>query len=148
MNIILLQNLENLGDKHDIVSVKPGYANNFLIPKGFGIIANKTNQAKLDKILEDILVKDNARIDEFKAMATKIEGKTIKIGVKSGTSGKIFGKVTSVQVIAALKDQYEIEIERKKVTIPEEPKEIGTYPVVIKFHADVSATMQMDLIKD
>lgn len=148
MDIILLQNVDNLGYKHDVVKVKPGYGRNFLIPQGFGVIANATNHKKLEKIMADIQAKENAKLEDYKSMAAKVSGQTITIGVKSGTSGKIFGKVTNVQVIAALKENFDIEVERKKVVLPEDPKEIGTYPAIINFHPEVVETIQLELIKE
>ena len=148
MEIILLQSINTLGDKHDVISVKPGYGRNYLIPKGFAVIANATNRAKLEKLIEEEKAKENARIDEYKELAEKINGASIKIGVKSGTSGKIFGKVTNVQVLSALKDKFGIELERKKIHLVEEPKEVGTYPVTIKFHDQVSADISIELIKE
>ena len=148
MDIILLQNVSNLGDKHDIVTVKPGYGRNYLIPQGYGVIANATNKKKLEKIIEEYKAAENQRIDEYKAMAEKIAGQTVKIGVKSGTSGKIFGKVTNVQIVNALKENFEIEIERRKVNIPEEPKEIGTYTAIINFHDEVKEELKFELIKE
>ncbi|MBT8233005.1 MAG: 50S ribosomal protein L9 [Saprospiraceae bacterium] len=148
MDIILLQNVQNLGDKHEIVSVKPGYGRNYLIPQGYGVIANDTNKKKLEKIIEDYKAEENARIDEYKAMAEKISGQTVKIGVKSGTSGKIFGKVTNVQIAAALKENFDIDLERRKINIADEPKEIGTYNATINFHDEVSETLQFELVKE
>ncbi|NNE26239.1 MAG: 50S ribosomal protein L9 [Saprospiraceae bacterium] len=148
MEIILLQSIDNLGYKHDIVEVKPGYGRNYLIPQGFGVIANATNRAKLEKILEEESAKENARVEEYKEMAAKIKGQSVKIGVKSGTSGKIFGKVTNIQIAAALKDNFEIDIERKKVVINDEPKEIGSYVATINFHPEVSEELTFELIKE
>jgi len=148
MDIILLQNVENLGYKHDIVKVKPGFGRNYLIPQGYGVIANTTNKKKLEKILDDIQAKENARLEDYKAMAAKISGQSLTIGVKSGTSGKIFGKVTNVQVLAALKESFDIEVERKKVVLPVDPKEIGTFEAIINFHPDVSETIQLELVKE
>jgi len=148
MDIILLQSVENLGYKHDVVKVKPGYGRNYLIPQGYGVIANATNKKKLDKILEDIQAKENAKLEDYKSMAAKIKDQTITIGVKSGTSGKIFGKVTNVQVIAALKDNFDIEVERKKVVLPVDPKEVGTYEAVINFHPEVKESIQLELVKE
>jgi len=148
MEIILLQSVENVGYKHDLVKVKSGFGRNFLIPQGFAVIANATNKAKLDKLIQEEEAKENARLEEYKEMAEKIKGQTVKIGVKSGTSGKIFGKVTNVQVAAALKENFEIEIERKKVVLLEEPKEIGTYTATINFHSEVSEDLQIELIKE
>lgn len=148
MDIILLQTVENLGYKHDVVKVKPGYGRNYLIPQGYGVIANATNKGKLDKIIADIQAKENAKLEDYKKMAAKISGQTLTIGVKSGTSGKIFGKVTNVQVLAELKDKFDIEVERKKVVLPEDPKEIGTYSAVINFHPEVSETIDIELVKE
>ena len=148
MDIILLQNVDNVGYKHDLVKVKPGYGRNFLIPQGFGVIANPTNKKKLEKILNEIQAKENAKLEDYKAMATKVSGQTLTIGVKSGTSGKIFGKVTNVQVVAALKENFDIEVERKKVVLPVEPKEVGTYKAVVNFHPEVSAEIDLELIKE
>lgn len=148
MKLILLQNLENVGYKHDVINVKPGYGRNYLIPQGYAVIANPANQKKLDKILADVAAAENAKLDEYKAMAAKVAGSTLSIGVKSGTSGKIFGKVTNVQVAAALKDKFDIDIERKKIALPEDPKEIGTFPAEITFHPDVKETIQLELVKE
>ena len=148
MEIILLQSIDNLGYKHDIVEVKPGYGRNYLIPQGFGVIANATNRAKLEKILEEEAAKENARIEEYKEMAEKIKGQSVQIGVKSGTSGKIFGKVTNIQIAAALKDNFEIDIERKKIVLSDEPKEVGSYTATINFHPEVSEDLVFELIKE
>ncbi len=148
MKLILLQNLDSVGYKHDVINVKPGYGRNYLIPQGYAVIANPANQEKLDKILADVAAAENAKLDEYKAMATKVAGATLSIGVKSGTSGKIFGKVTNVQVAAVLKDKFDIDIERKKIMLLEDPKEIGTYPAEIHFHPDVKTTIQLELIKE
>lgn len=148
MDIILLQTVNTLGDKHEIVSVKPGYGRNFLIPQGFAVIANASNRKKLDSLIEEEKALENARIDDYKLMAEKIKGEVIKIGVKSGTSGKIFGKVTNVQVLNALKEKFGIELERKKIQLHEEPKEIGTYPVTVKFHDEVVEEINIELIKE
>lgn len=148
MKVILLQNIDNVGYKHDLIKVKPGYGRNYLIPQGFAVIANASNQKKLEKILSDLEAKENARLDDYKSMAAKIVDQTLTIGVKSGTSGKIFGKVTNVQVAAALKDKFEIDIERKKISLPEEPKEVGTYSAVIQFHPEVSETIQLELVAE
>lgn len=148
MDIILLKDLDSLGYKHDIVSVKSGYGRNFLIPQGIGVIANQTNKEKLEKILEAEEAKEAARVEEYKTMAEQISGKTINIGVKSGTSGKIFGSVTNVQIAAALKEQLDVDIERKKIEIVEDIKELGTYTALVKFYKEVEASVNFELIKE
>ena len=148
MEIILLKDVEKLGYKHDVVTVKNGYGRNYLIPQGMAVIANATNKAKLEKILADIEAKEAAKIDDYKALAEKLEGQTIKIGVKAGTSGKIFGSVTNLQIANALVEQFEAEVERKKIVLDENIKEVGTYEVVLQLHKEVAATMNIELVAE
>ena len=148
MEIILLKDVEKLGYKHDVVTVKNGYGRNYLIPQGMAVIANAANKEKLEKILADIEAKEAAKLDEYKALAEKLEGQTLKIGVKAGTSGKIFGSVTNLQVANALVEQYEAEVERKKIILDDSIKQVGTYEVVLQLHKEVAATMNMELVAE
>lgn len=148
MEIILLKDIDKVGYKHDVVTVKNGYGRNFLIPQGVAVIANATNRQKLEVLKEEEAKKELARLDEYKELAAKVDGKTIKIGVKSGTSGKIFGSVTNVQVAAALQEQLEVEVARKKVVLPEDVNELGTYTVQINFHPEVQSSIEIDLVKE
>ncbi len=148
MEIILLKDVEKLGYKHDVVTVKNGYGRNYLIPQGMAVIANAVNKGKLETILADIEAKETAKLDDYKALAEKLEGQTIKIGVKAGTSGKIFGSVTNIQVANALVEQFESEVERKKIILDENIKEVGTYEVVLQLHKEVSANMNIELVAE
>jgi len=147
MDIILLQDIEKVGYKHDVVKVKSGYGRNFLIPQGIALIANKANRDKLEGILKEETAKEAARVDDYKAMAEKLSGKTLKIGVKAGTSGKIFGSVTSVQVANALLEQLEMEVPRKKIELPV-IKTIGSYQAMINFYEDIKAEVEIELIQE
>ena len=138
----------SLGDKHDVVSVKNGYGRNFLIPKGLAVIANKTNMAKLDTLIAKEKAEEDAKIGVFKELAQKMEGKTLKIGVKAGTSGKIFGSITNIQIAKALLEQLEIEVPRKKISLDEEIKTIGTYEAIVSFHEQVKSPISFELVKD
>ncbi len=148
MEIILLKNMDTLGYKHDIVTVKNGYGRNFLIPQGLGVIANADNRKKLEKLVAEEEAKESARVGEYKELAAKLEGQTLKIAVKAGTSGKIFGSVTSVQIAQALNEQLGIEVERRRIDIPEEIKEMGTYSATINFHKEVSSKIDFALVQD
>ena len=148
MDIILLKNLDRVGDKHEVVSVKNGYGRNYLIPKGFGLIANATNLKRLEDLKAKEQAEEDKKIAEYQDLATKLEGQTLKIGVKSGTSGKIFGSITNVQLASQLREQLEIDIERRKIVLPEEIKEIGTYTAEINFHPDVQGKIDFELIKE
>lgn len=148
MELILLKDIEKLGDRHDIVKVKPGYGRNYLIPQGLAINANAVNRKKLDVIIAEEEAKEAARLGEYKELVNTLEGKTLQIAVKAGTSGKIFGSVTSVQIAAALKDQLGLDVERKKIVLPEEIKEMGTYTATINFHKEVQGKIPFELIQD
>jgi large subunit ribosomal protein L9 len=148
MNIILLKDIDKLGDKHSIVSVKPGYGRNFLIPQGVAVAANAANKGKLETLIAQEEAKEAARLEEYKGLAAQLEGQSLKIGVKAGTSGKIFGSVTNVQIAQALKEQLNLEVERKKIVLPEEVKEVGTYEATINFHKEVSKNISFELVAE
>lgn len=148
MELILLKNIDTLGYKHDIVTVKNGYGRNFLIPQGLGVIANADNRKKLEKLIAEEEAKEAARKGEYEEMAAKLEGQTLKIAVKAGTSGKIFGSVTSVQIANALNEQLGMDVERRKIELPEDIKEMGSYKATINFHKEVSADIDFELIQD
>ncbi len=148
MEIILLKDIAKVGDKHEIVTVKNGYGRNYLIPQGMAIIANDKNRERLDKLKEDEAAVEAAKVGEYQAMAAKIQDQALKIGAKAGTSGKIFGSVTSIQVAQALKDQFDIEIARKKIDIPEEVKNLGTHKAILTFHPDVVQEIEIEVVEE
>jgi len=148
MDIILLKDLDHVGYKHDIVKVKNGYGRNYLIPQGIAVIANATNRTKLDGLKAEEAKKEAARLDEYREMAANLEGKTIKIGVKAGTTGKIFGSVNNIQLAQALQEQLNMEVHRKKIDMEEWPKEIGTYTANINFHEEVKSTIEFELVQE
>ena len=148
MEIILLKDVDKVGDKHDVVKVKDGYGRNFLLPNGLAIVANTVNKRKLADFVKKEDATANKRIDEFKEMAEKLKGITLKIGAKSGTSGKIFGSVTNVQLANAIKEQTGLEIERKKIHLPDEVKEIGSYVAKIDLHKQVQVSIDFEVISE
>ncbi len=148
MDVILLKDLEKVGYKHDVVKVKNGFGRNYLIPKKLAVIANAINMKKLDKIKEEDLAKEAARLGEYQEVAKQLEGKTLKLGVKAGTSGKIFGSVTNVQIMNAIKEQFELDIERRKIVLNESIKEIGNYTANIELHPEVTVELPFELIKE
>ncbi|MCO6475556.1 MAG: 50S ribosomal protein L9 [Phaeodactylibacter sp.] len=148
MDIILLDDIEKVGDKHEIVSVKPGYARNYLIPQGLALVANDTNRAKLDEIKQKEAEELAARKAEFEEIARKLEGQVLKIGAKAGTSGKIFGSVTNVQVSAALKEQFDIDVDRRKIKLPEEIKVLGEYNIDLDLHPEVPIKLNFEVVEE
>ncbi len=148
MNVILLTDMEKLGEKYDVVSVKPGYGRNFLIPKRMAIIANATNMARLEDFRARKAAENAKLVDEFTVVKDKIEATPLKIAAKAGTSGKIFGSVTNVQVAQALAEQLGVEVDRKIIDMPDEIKELGEYVANIKLHKEVVAAAKLEVFAD
>jgi large subunit ribosomal protein L9 len=142
MEIILIQDVDNLGGKNETVKVKNGYARNFLIPRGLAVEANPSNRKQLDERLKVVKKKEEIMLAQFNSVVAKLNEAPLKVGAKTGTSGKIFGSVTPLQISRAIRDQKGYEIERKKIHITDDVKELGTYKASIDFgngqHAEVS----------
>ncbi len=148
MEIILLKDVDRVGYKHEVVTVKNGYGRNYLIPQKLAVIANPTNMKKLEALRAEEEAKEAARLDEYKALASQLEGKTLKVGVKAGTSGKIFGSVTNIQIANAIKEQLGVDIERRKIVLPTDVKEVGTYAADINLHKEVSFPLDFELVAE
>ncbi len=126
MDIILLKDIENLGTKFDVVSVKPGYGRNYLIPQGFAKVANTSNKKHNDEIKKQQSAKIAKLIEDYRVLAEKLKASKIIVGAKAGTTGKLFGSVTNIQVAEALKKQFDLTVDRKRVHIIGEVKEVGS----------------------
>jgi large subunit ribosomal protein L9 len=148
MEIILLKDMDNLGLAKSVVSVKAGYARNYLIPQGFAIIANRANLNSLKQEIQ--LQEERAQkiLDEANELAAKFAESTLKIPAKSGTSGKIFGSISSVQIAKAIQDTFDMEIDRKKIKLPSEVKMLGTYTAFVTLHKEVHAEMKFEVYDD
>ncbi|HMQ08089.1 MAG TPA: 50S ribosomal protein L9 [Saprospiraceae bacterium] len=148
MEIILLKDVEKVGSRHEVVTVKNGFGRNYLIPQGLAVIANPTNMKKLESLKTEEEARENAKIEEYKAILDKIKDVTLKIGVKAGASGKIFGSVNTIQLAQALKDQVDVEVEKKNIELPEEVKELGSYTAKLILHKEVTGNVQFELIEE
>lgn len=148
MQIILLKDLDKVGDKHDVVTVKDGYGRNFLIPQGLALVANATNMGKLNEMKKADDIRESRKLSDYQAIADKLKGVTLRIGAKAGTSGKIFGSVTNLQLANALKEQVGIEIERKKIHLGEEIKNVGSYTAELHLHKQVISTVDFEVVEE
>lgn len=146
MNIILLDNIEKVGAKHDVVKVKDGFGRNYLIPKGLAIVANKTNMARLDGLKKQAERKEAAMVTTYKEYAAKLAAAALKITAKAGESGRLFGSVTTQQLVAAIRDQVGLEIDKRIIEMPEEVKELGSYDATVHFHAEVPAKVKFEVV--
>ena len=148
MEIILLQDVDNVGDKHEIVSVRDGYGRNYLIPQKLAIIANTTNRSRLEELKKQDARREALMLDHYKEVAAKIKDATLKVGAKAGTTGKIFGSVTNVQIAQALKEQFDIEVDRRKIALPDEVKTLGSYSVTLNLHPEVQAELAFEVVQE
>ncbi len=148
MQVILIKEVSNLGQPNDVVKVKPGYGRNYLIPQGLARIANKRNLGQLGQFIEQQNAESNRLTAKFTAIADKLAGAILKIGAKAGTSGKIFGSVTNIQLAEAIKSQLNEDVDRKTITLLEEVKELGTYTAEAKLYDGVVGKINFEVFAD
>ncbi len=148
MKIILQNDYPQLGSTLDVLEVKDGYARNYLIPQKLAIIANDTNRRRLNDLKSREAAMEEKMLSTYQEMAASVKGKTLKIGAKAGTSGKIFGSVTTLQIVQELQNQFGLEVDKRKVVLPEEVKEIGTYKAVLNLHREVQPEVTFELIAE
>ncbi|MDU2065095.1 MAG: 50S ribosomal protein L9 [Sporomusaceae bacterium] len=143
MKVILQAEVKKLGKKGDIIEVSEGYARNFLLPKQLAVVATATNvnTATQKKASEERRAQQ--QLDEAKVMASQLTKVSVTIAAKLGSNGKLFGSITAQDVADALKAQYQIEIDKRKIELKEAVKSLGTYPVVIKVHPEVTSQIEM-----
>ncbi|MDZ4203571.1 MAG: 50S ribosomal protein L9 [Bacteroidales bacterium] len=149
MDIILKKDIHKLGYTNDIITVKDGYAQNYLIPQGLAIVADKTNRKVHAEIMKQKAYKQEKAKFEALSLAQKLENVTLKIGAKAAESGKIYGSVNVIQIAEALKDQYKIEVDRKKIFIDGDSiKETGSYEATINLHRDAKVIIKFDVFAE
>lgn len=148
MKVILLEDVRSLGKKDDILEVKEGYARNFLFTKNLGVPADSKNlnDVKLRKAHEAKVAAE--KLAEAKELAAKIEAAKLTCKVKSGKDGKVFGSVSSKEIAAEMKKQNGIELDKKKLVLPDALKNLGTYKVNVKLHPDVTAVLTVDVLPE
>ncbi len=141
MKIILLQDEKKLGKKGDIVETSEGYARNYILPKKIGVeaTAKNLNDLKLQKAKESRIAQE--QLDAAKALAAELENKQVTVKIKAGEGGKAFGSVSSKEIAAAYKEQHNLDIDKKKIQLPESLKNFGSYQVSVKLHPQVTATL-------
>ena len=133
MQVILIKGVDNLGSAHELVSVKPGYARNFLIPEKFAVEASSSNLKMLEERRKQLQKREEKLLAEIAKVTDVLKATPVKIGAKLGVNGKIFGSVTSIQLARAIREQNGYEIGRRRITIIEDVKEAGTYNAQIDF---------------
>ena len=138
MKIILLQDEKKLGKKGDLIEASEGYARHYILPKKIGVeaTAKNMNDLKLQKANQERIAQE--QLDAAKALAADLESKIVVVKIKAGEGGKTFGSVSSKEIAAALKEQHQIEIDKKKLQLAEALKNFGSYEVTVKLHPQVT----------
>ena len=140
MKVILLENVKSLGKKGEIVNVNDGYARNFILPKKLGVEATGKN-LKLQKNNEKKVAQEN--LDAAKELAAELSAGKVELAIKVGEGGRTFGSVSSKEIAVAVKDQMQLDIDKKKIQLKESIKSLGTHIVTVKLHPEVSAELKV-----
>lgn len=149
MEVILKHDVQNLGYANEKVNVKPGYARNYLIPQGLAIMATEQNKKILAENLKQKAHKEAKIKMSAEELAQKLVGVTLKIGAKAAETGRIFGSVNAIQIAQALKEQYDFEIDRKKIHVDQEHiKELGSYKAKINLHKEIQVEVGFEVVAE
>lgn len=146
MKVILLENIKGVGKKDEVINASDGYARNFLLPKGLAVEANAENMSKLNNKKEAASFKKDVEKQKAEELAKKIKGIMLKVKVKAGENGKIFGGVTAKEISENLKEQYNFDVDKKKVDLKETIKTLGEFNVPIKLFEGVVANLKVEVI--
>lgn len=145
MQVILIKDVNNLGGANELVTVKNGYGRNYLIPQKFAVEASPSNLKQLEEKMKQLAKKEAKLLAEVNSVIAVLKDGALKIGAKAGTSGKIFGSVTSVQVARAIREQKGYEIDRRRISIADEIKELGNYKAVVDFGNGNSTEVELEI---
>lgn len=148
MEVILLQNVSGLGDKNDILTVKNGYGRNYLIPQGLAMVATKSAKKHAEEIKVQQSAKAAKHLEDMKALAESLQTKTLKIGAKAGSNGKLFGSVNNIQLAEALKKQFDLDVDRRKIRLLSEIKELGSYQATVALHKELTTEITFEVVED
>ncbi|PKP49071.1 MAG: 50S ribosomal protein L9 [Bacteroidetes bacterium HGW-Bacteroidetes-11] len=149
MDVILKKDIPNLGYATEIVKVRDGYGRNYLIPQGFAILATEANRKMNAETLKQKAFKEDKVRNEAEALAKLLESVTVKIGAKVASTGKIFGSVNSLQIAEALKEQFNYDVDRKKIHLDgDSVKEVGEYKAKVMLHKGVSIMINFEVFAE
>jgi len=148
MEVILIQDVDNLGARNEVVKVRNGYARNYLLPRQLAVENNPSNKKQLEERMKQVKKKEEKMLAQINSVVDKLKEGPVKVGAKTGTSGKIFGSVTSLQISRAIREQRGYEIDRKKINILDEVKELGTYKANIEFGNGQSTEVEFEVVAE
>ena len=148
MQVILIQDVDNLGGRNELANVRNGYARNYLIPQKLAIEASPSNLKQLEEKLKVKAKKEAVLLAEINTVIAVLKESPVKIGAKTGTSSKIFGSVTSLQIARAIREQKGYEIDRKRISIIDEVKELGSYKASIDFGNGHTTELEFEVVAE
>jgi large subunit ribosomal protein L9 len=148
MQVILIQDVNNLGGVNELVTVKNGYGRNYLIPQKFAVEASPSNLKMMEERLKQQAKKEAKLLAEINSVIAVLKEGSLKIGAKTGTTGKIFGSVTTVQIARAIKEQKGYEIDRRRISIIDEVKEVGSYKAKIDFGNGNETEVELEVVAE
>ncbi|NDK31997.1 50S ribosomal protein L9 [Nesterenkonia haasae] len=144
--LILTQEVTGLGAPGDVVEVKDGYARNYLLPRGYALTWTKGGEKDVERIRQARKAREIATVEEAQSIAEKLQAQTVQVGVKTGESGRLFGTVGAAQIAEAVQAAGLGSIDRRTVELPERIKAVGHYTATVKLHAEVSATIDLQVV--
>jgi large subunit ribosomal protein L9 len=148
MEVILIQDVDNLGAINEVVKVKNGYARNFLLPRQLAIENSPSNKKQLEERMKQVKKKEDKMLAQINSVVDKLKEAPLKLGAKTGTSGKIFGSITSLQISRAIREQKGYEIDRRKIHIVDEVKELGSHKATIEFGNGQSVEVEFEVVSE
>ena len=146
MKVILKDNIKGVGKKDEVINASDGYARNFLLPKGLAVEATNENMSKLKAKEDSKAYRKEQEKEEAKKVAKKLAGIQLKVLVKAGENGKIFGGVSAKEIADLLKSNYNIEVDKKKIDLKETIKTLGLRTISIKLYDGVVGNLKVDVI--
>ncbi len=146
MDIILLQDVKALGKKGEVVKVNDGYARNFILPKKLGVEATKQSLAELKGQKASDARKQQEILEQAQELGKELEKATVEVKMKVGEGGKTFGSISTKEITAAIKEQLKIDIDKKKISVPDSIKGLGYYEINIKLHPKVTTKMKVHVV--
>jgi large subunit ribosomal protein L9 len=148
MRVVLREDVEKLGRKGDLLEVADGYARNFLVPRGLAIVATKGVVDQASAMRRNRQIRDDRDKEAAQELATRLTTSPIQVTARAGEGGKLFGSVTAADIVAAVKEQTRVELDRRKVTLAEPLKALGPAEVPVQLHADVTVAMAVEVVAE
>ncbi|HRG29122.1 MAG TPA: 50S ribosomal protein L9 [Chitinophagales bacterium] len=147
MEVILIKDVDNLGDANELVKVRDGYGRNYLIPRGLAVIANEGNRKMMVERQKGEVARERKLLEKIQEVTAQLQANTIKVGAKVGASDKIFGSITNVQLAEAIKKQIGLVVDRKKIVLPDEVKTLGSFTAHIALDKDHNIPVNFEVIE-